>query len=96
MILLTKVLMIRKKLAKSSVSKYTMMDGAMGADLRLKNVAILWCQPYHGRWAGRLIQVQNLPRNYIENLDTARHLVKTKNRQRLELLYGDVGYIYSN
>ena len=85
-----KVLMIRKKLAKSSVSKYTMMDGAMGADLRLRGTLQFYGANRTGRWAGRLIQVQNLPRNYLENLDTARHLVKTKNRQGLELLYGDV------
>ena len=85
-----KVLMIRKKLAKSSVSKYTMTDSAMGSDLRLRGTLQFYGANRTGRWAGRLIQVQNLPRNYIENLDTARHLVKTKNRQGLELLYGDV------
>ncbi|MBF1347256.1 MAG: hypothetical protein HXM63_03830 [Megasphaera micronuciformis] len=85
-----KVLTIRKKLAKSSVSKYEMMASATGEDGRLRGTLQFYGANRTGRWAGRLLQVQNLPRNYIVNLDIARDLVRTSNRAGLGLLFGDV------
>lgn len=85
-----KVLTIRKKLAKSSVSKYEMMASATGKDGRLRGTLQFYGANRTGRWAGRLLQVQNLPRNYIVNLDIARDLVKESNRVGLGLLFGDV------
>lgn len=85
-----KVLTIRKKLAKSSVSKYEMMANATGNDGRLRGTLQFYGANRTGRWAGRLLQVQNLPRNYITNLDIARVLVKASNRVGLGLLFGDV------
>ena len=85
-----KVLTIRKKLAKSSVSKYEMMASATGQDGRLRGTLQFYGANRTGRWAGRLLQVQNLPRNYIVNLDIARDLVRTSNRVGLGLLFGDV------
>lgn len=85
-----KVLTIRKKLAKSSVSKYEMMASATGKDGRLRGTLQFYGANRTGRWAGRLLQVQNLPRNYITNLDIARDLVKASNRVGLGLLFGDV------
>ena len=85
-----KVLTIRKKLAKSSVSKYEMMASATGQDGRLRGTLQFYGANRTGRWAGRLLQVQNLPRNYIVNLDIARDLVRTSNRAGLGLLFGDV------
>ena len=85
-----KVLTIRKKLAKSSVSKYEMMASATGQDGRLRGTLQFYGANRTGRWAGRLLQVQNLPRNYIVNLDIARDLVKASNRVGLGLLFGDV------
>ena len=85
-----KVLTIRKKLAKSSVSKYEMMASATGQDSRLRGTLQFYGANRTGRWAGRLLQVQNLPRNYITNLDIARDLVKDSNRVGLGLLFGDV------
>lgn len=85
-----KVLTIRKKLAKSSVSKYEMMASATGQDGRLRGTLQFYGANRTGRWAGRLLQVQNLPRNYIVNLDIARDLVKDSNRVGLGLLFGDV------
>lgn len=85
-----KVLTIRKKLAKSSVSKYEMMASATGNDGRLRGTLQFYGANRTGRWAGRLLQVQNLPRNYIVNLDIARDLVKASNRVGLGLLFGDV------
>ena len=85
-----KVLTIRKKLAKSSVSKYEMMTSATGNDGRLRGTLQFYGANRTGRWAGRLLQVQNLPRNYIVNLDIARDLVKKSDRVGLGLLFGDV------
>lgn len=85
-----KVLTIRKKLAKSSVSKYEMMASATGNDDRLRGTLQFYGANRTGRWAGRLLQVQNLPRNYITNLDIARDLVKKSDRVGLGLLFGDV------
>lgn len=85
-----KVLTIRKKLAKSSVSKYEMMANATGQDGRLRGTLQFYGASRTGRWAGRLLQVQNLPRNYIVNLDIARNLVRASNRVGLGLLFGDV------
>lgn len=85
-----KVLTIRKKLAKSSVSKYEMMASATGDDGRLRGTLQFYGANRTGRWAGRLLQVQNLPRNYIVNLDIARDLVRASNRVGLGLLFGDV------
>ena len=85
-----KVLTIRKKLAKSSVSKFEMMASATGSDGRLRGTLQFYGANRTGRWAGRLLQVQNLPRNYIVNLDIARDLVKASNRVGLGLLFGDV------
>lgn len=85
-----KVLTIRKKLAKSSVSKYEMMASATGEDGRLRGTLQFYGANRTGRWAGRLLQVQNLPRNYIVNLDIARDLVKKSDRVGLGLLFGDV------
>lgn len=85
-----KVLTIRKKLAKSSVSKYEMMASTTGQDGRLRGTLQFYGANRTGRWAGRLLQVQNLPRNYIVNLDIARDLVKKSDRVGLGLLFGDV------
>lgn len=85
-----RVLTLRKKLAKSSVSKYVKMEESMGSDFRLRGVLQFYGANRTGRWAGRLIQVQNLPRNYIETLDVARSLIKSRNRTGIEIMYGDV------
>lgn len=85
-----RVLTLRKKLAKSSVSKYVKMEESMGSDFRLRGVLQFYGANRTGRWAGRLIQAQNLPRNYIETLDVARSLIKSRNRAVIEIMYGDV------
>lgn len=85
---LKELLTIRKKLAKSSISKYTAMESAVCSDDRIRGL-LQFYGARTGRWAGRLVQVQNLPRNYIENLDLARTLVKRQNGQGLALLFGD-------
>lgn len=82
------ILGLRRELSKSSVSKYKAMATAVCSDNRVRGLLQYYGASRTGRWAGRLVQVQNLPRNYIENLDTARDLVKKHNRQGLMLLYG--------
>ena len=86
-----KVLDIRKRLSKTSVKKYEMMNGAAGEDNRVRGVLQFYGANRTGRWAGRLIQGQNLPRNYLRNLDLARDLVRRGNREAVALLFGDVG-----
>ncbi len=82
------LLRIRKQLAKSSVSKYEAMARAMGPDSRIRGL-LQFYGARTGRWAGRLVQVQNLPRTYI-NLALARHLVLQDNAEAVRLVFGDV------
>lgn len=86
-----KVLDIRRRLSKTSVKKYEMMNAAAGEDNRVRGVLQFYGANRTGRWAGRLIQGQNLPRNYLRNLDLARDLVRRGNREAVALLFGDVG-----
>lgn len=84
------VLRIRKNLSKSSVSKYQAMKSAVCHDHRIRGVLQFYGANRTGRWAGRLVQVQNLPHDVPPAIDVARHLASTGNRHGLELLYGDV------
>lgn len=84
------VLRIRKNLSKSSVSKYQAMKSAVCHDHRIRGVLQFYGANRTGRWAGRLVQVQNLPHDIPPSIDVARHLASTGNRHGLELLYGDV------
>ena len=86
-----KVLDIRRRLSKTSVKKYEMMNAAAGEDDRVRGVLQFYGANRTGRWAGRLIQGQNLPRNYLRNLDLARDLVRRGNREAVAMLFGDVG-----
>lgn len=87
---LAEVLELRQQSAKSSVSKYRTMAQCICGDDRARGLLQFYGACRTGRWAGRFVQVQNLPRNYIETLDTARKYVKGKNIAALKLLYGDV------
>ena len=85
-----RVLEIRQQLGKTSVSKYSAMENAMCKDDRVRGLLQFYGANRTGRWAGRLVQVQNLPRNYIDTLDTARSFAKDGNYEALKLLYGNV------
>lgn len=85
-----RVLRIRQQLGKTSIKKYVAMDTAKGADSRVRGLTQYYGANRTGRWAGRLVQMQNLPRNYIKTLDYARGLVKAQNYAGLKLLYGNV------
>lgn len=84
------VLKKRKEMAKSSVKKYTAMENAVCKDGRVRGLLQFYGANRTGRWAGRLVQVQNLPRNYIPELSLARNLVKQENAATLELTYGSL------
>lgn len=85
-----KVLSIRQELGKSSVTKYKTMTECICSDDRARGLLQFYGANRTGRWAGRFVQVQNLPRNYIETLDIARKYVKEKNIHALKLLYGNI------
>ena len=85
-----KILEIRQQLGKTSIKKYVAMDTAKGADDRVRGLTQFYGANRTGRWAGRLVQLQNLPRNYLKTLDYDRNLVKDKNYDGIKLLYGNV------
>lgn len=87
---LTKVLKLRQKLAKSSVKKYQAMQNAVCSDGRARGMFQFYGGNRTGRWAGRIIQLQNLPQNHMNDLCAARAIVRNQNYNDLELLYEDI------
>lgn len=85
-----RMLEIRQQLGKTSVKKYEAIRNAKGADGRVRGLTQYYGANRTGRWAGRLVQMQNLPRNYLGTLDEARKIVKKKNYEGLRLIYGNV------
>lgn len=84
------VLEIRQQLGKTSISKYEAMKAACCADERVRGLTQYYGANRTGRWAGRMVQMQNLPRNYLKTLDYARKLVKAGNYEGVKALYGNV------
>lgn len=84
------VLSLRQQLAKSSVKKYQTMEKAVCSDGRARGMFQFYGANRTGRWAGRLIQMQNLPQNHLEDLAEARSLVRSGGFDALEMLYEDV------
>lgn len=84
------VLTLRLQLAKSSVRKYQAMENAVCSDGRARGMFQFFGANRTGRWAGRLIQMQNLPQNHLPDLTEARALVRSGDFEAVELLYGDV------
>lgn len=85
-----RLLAIRQELAKTSTKKYEAMKNAACADGRVRGLLQFHGANRTGRWAGRLVQVQNLPQNHIEDLDLARNLVLEGDLEVLEMMYGNV------
>ena len=83
-----RVLHIRQELAKTSISKYQAINRAMCRDHRVRGLAQFYGANRTGRWAGRLVQVQNLPQNKLPDLDLARQLVIEAEFKTLEVLFG--------
>lgn len=84
------VLSLRQQLAKSSVKKYQAMKNAVCSDGRARGMFQFYGANRTGRWAGRIIQLQNLPQNHLPDLEQARALVKFGDIEAVELLYEDV------
>ena len=89
------VLSCRQQLAKSSVSKYTAMSNMICADNRARGCFMFYGANRSGRWAGRGIQLQNLPQNHMDDLSEARDLVRDGNFTALELLYDNIPEVLS-
>ena len=87
---LQKVLTLRQQLAKSSVKKYQAMETAVCADGRARGMFQFYGANRTGRWAGRIIQMQNLPQNHLDDLSEAGGLVRAGGFDALEMLYEDV------
>lgn len=87
---LKEALELRQQLSKSSVKKYQTMQRAVCDDGRARGMFAFYGANRTGRWAGRLIQLQNLPQNHLEDLSSARALVKSGNFEAVKLLYEDV------
>ena len=84
------VLEIRQGLSKTSVTKYQAMQRALCSDGRVRGLLQFYGANRTGRWAGRLIQVQNLTKHRLEDLDAARDIVKLADLEMAEILYGDI------
>ena len=88
------VLKLKQELSKSSVKKYSAMENVLGEDNRVRGL-IQFYGTKTGRYAGRLIQVQNLPKNYLSDLEVARDLVKSGHGEDLDFLYDSVEDVLS-
>lgn len=84
------VLILRQQLAKSSIKKYQTMQNTVCLDGRARGMFQYYGASRSGRWAGRHIQLQNLPQNHLPDLEDARSLVKLGNYDAVKLLYEDV------
>lgn len=85
-----RALQIRQEMSKTSIKKYLAMEAAVCQDGRVRGLLQFYGANRTGRWAGRLVQVQNLPRNYLSTLSLARELVRNKKDDALKLIYGNV------
>lgn len=90
-----RVMELRLQLAKASIKKYEAMQRTCCADGRARGLLQFYGAGRTGRWAGRLIQVQNLPRNNMDGLETARDLLRNGHHEALEMLFGDVANVLS-
>lgn len=92
---LKEVLELRQSLAKSSVKKYSAMENAVCADGRARGMFQFYGANRTGRWAGRIIQLQNLPQNHLPDLEQARALVRCGNFEAIEMLYDSIPEVLS-
>lgn len=90
-----KVLALRREMGKTSNKKYTAMQKCVCKDSRVHGLLQFCGAARTGRWAGRLVQLQNLPQNHLDSLDDARYLVKQGNLGEFEMNYGNVTQVLS-
>lgn len=88
-------LSLRQELAKSSVKKYNAMEAAVGSDDRARGLIQFYGANRTGRYAGRLVQVQNLPQNHLPDLDAVRSLIRSGDYDTVEMLYESVPMVLS-
>lgn len=90
-----RVLELRGLLGKTSTKKYEAMVNAAGADDRVRGITQYYGAGRTGRWAGRLVQLQNLPQNHLDGIGEVREIVRAKDLDTLELLYDSVPDVLS-
>jgi DNA polymerase bacteriophage-type len=90
-----RVLELRSLLGKTSTAKYEAMLNSVGADGRIRGLLQFYGASRTGRWAGRIVQIQNLPQNHLIDLDEAREMIKNMDIEGLEMLYGNVPSVLS-
>lgn len=92
---LTTVLENRQKLGRSSVKKYYAMLNCAMSDNRVRGTFQFYGANRTGRWAGRLLQLQNLSKNHVSDIDIPRDLIRKRDWEAVDMLYGDVSDILS-
>lgn len=90
-----RVLKIRQAMSKTSTAKYVAMEKAICNDGRLRGILQFYGANRTGRWAGRIVQVHNLPQNKIPDIELAREFVANKDFETLELLFGETPFVFS-
>lgn len=90
-----RVLALRALLGKTSTSKYEAMLRSAGADDRVRGITQYYGAGRTGRWAGRLVQLQNLPQNHLDDIGTVRELVRARDLETLELCFDSVPDVLS-
>lgn len=90
-----RMLIIRKNLGKTSTAKYQAMVAATCDDCRLRGILQFYGANRTGRWAGRIVQVHNLPQNKIPDIDYARELAGEGRYEDMEILFGDLPFVFS-
>ncbi len=90
-----RLLELRQAMSKTSVKKYEAMDRSICTDQRIRGLLKFYGANRTGRWAGRLVQIHNLPRNSLKDLQIARDLLKSGNYEALELLFDSVSDVLS-
>lgn len=89
------LLNIRKKLSKTSIKKYYAMLNCAMKDNRCRGLFQFYGANRTGRWAGRLLQLQNLSKNHISHIEVPRELIRAQDREAVEIMYDDVADILS-
>lgn len=90
-----RVLELRQLLGKTSTKKYEAMVNAAGAGHRVRGITQYYGAGRTGRWAGRLVQLQNLPQNHLDGIGTVREIVRARDLDTLELVYDSVPDVLS-
>lgn len=90
-----RVLELRQQLGKTSTKKYEAMIKTAGQDSRVRGLLQYYGAGRTGRWAGRLVQVQNLPQNHLDQIDKVRELVRSRDLETMEMLFDNVPDVLS-